>query len=245
VGFDPEKHHRRSIRLQGYDYAQPGAYFVTICTRNRECLLGEVANGEMELNPLGEIVSTGWQDLPDHYPQVQLDAFVVMPDRVHRLIIFTDPIPTTVRSGGFVDTGIGADERLSWSCHCHCEPHRGEAISFILSPTRLTVIASPAGAKQSRMNQQYFVYILTNRTNRVLYTGVTNNLQRRVYEHKAKLIDGFTKKYNVTKLVYYEVFEEIEYAILREKQLKAGSRQKKLDLVNGFNPVWADLFELL
>jgi putative endonuclease len=95
------------------------------------------------------------------------------------------------------------------------------------------------------MNQQYFVYILTNRTNRVLYTGVTNNLLRRVYEHKAKLIDGFTKKYNVTKLVYYEVFEEIEYAILREKQLKAGSRQKKLDLVNGFNPVWADLFELL
>jgi hypothetical protein len=89
-------------------------------------------NGQMELNPLGEIAAAGWQDLPDHYPQVQLDAFVVMPDRVHRLIIFADPIPTTVRSGDFVDTGIGADECLSWSCHCHGKSHRGEAISFIL-----------------------------------------------------------------------------------------------------------------
>lgn len=95
------------------------------------------------------------------------------------------------------------------------------------------------------MNQQYFVYILTNKSNTVLYTGVTNNLPRRVYEHKAKLIDGFTKKYNATKLVYYEVFEGINYAIAREKQIKAGSRQKKLDLINGFNPAWSDLFETL
>ena len=82
------------------------------------------------------------------------------------------------------------------------------------------------------MGQQYYVYLMTNKNNRVLYTGVTNDLKRRVYEHKEKFVSGFTKKYNVSKLVYYEIFEDPENAILREKQIKAGSRQKKIDLIN-------------
>ena len=86
---------------------------------------------------------------------------------------------------------------------------------------------------------------MTNKTNRVLYTGVTNDLKRRVYEHKEKLAEGFTKKYNVNKLVYYEVCEHIESAILREKQIKGGSRQKKLDLINSMNNEWADLYGTL
>jgi putative endonuclease len=85
------------------------------------------------------------------------------------------------------------------------------------------------------MTKQYYVYIMTNIRNTVLYTGVTNDLIRRVYEHKAKLADGFTKKYNIVKLVYYEVFEDIENAILREKQIKAGSRQKKIQLIDSTN----------
>ena len=93
------------------------------------------------------------------------------------------------------------------------------------------------------MNNQYYVYIMTNQSNRVLYTGVTNNLQRRVYEHKEKLVAGFTRKYNVTKLVYYEVLLDIENAILREKQIKAGSRQNKVDMVNSMNSAWLDLYE--
>lgn len=76
----------------------------------------------------------------------------------------------------------------------------------------------------------YFVYILTNTNNRVLYIGVTNNIVRRIWEHREKLIDGFTKKYNLNKLVYYEMCEEAYNAISREKQLKAGSRKKKLNL---------------
>jgi len=92
------------------------------------------------------------------------------------------------------------------------------------------------------MGQQYYVYILTNKNNRVLYTGVTNDLKKRVYEHKEKFVDGFTKKYNVSKLVYYEIFEDPENAILREKKIKAGSRQKKIDLINNMNKEWADLF---
>ena len=92
------------------------------------------------------------------------------------------------------------------------------------------------------MEKHYYVYILTNKHNKVLYTGVTNNLQRRVYEHREKLIEGFTKKYNVDKVVYYEETESIEAAILREKQIKGGSRQKKLDLIVGMNPGWRDLY---
>lgn len=80
------------------------------------------------------------------------------------------------------------------------------------------------------MNKQYYVYIMTNNNNSVLYTGMTNNLIRRVYEHKEKIIDGFTKKYNCTKLVYYEIFNDPYNAIAREKQIKAGSRKKKLTL---------------
>ena len=86
---------------------------------------------------------------------------------------------------------------------------------------------------------------MTNKRNTVIYTGVTNDLERRVYEHKEKLADGFTKNYNITKLVYYEVFEDVANAILREKQLKGGSRQKKSELVNSMNEEWRDLYEEL
>ena len=88
----------------------------------------------------------------------------------------------------------------------------------------------------------YYIYILTNKNNNVLYTGVTNDLSRRVHEHALGLISGFTKKYNVHKLVYYEIFEDITLAIAREKQIKAYSRNKKTHLVNKLNPNWIDLF---
>ncbi len=93
------------------------------------------------------------------------------------------------------------------------------------------------------MPKQMFVYIMTNKLNTVLYTGVTSNLKRRVYEHKEKLKSKFTARYNVNKLVYYEVFADPYNAISREKQIKAGSRQKKIDLVNEMNPEWVDLYE--
>ena len=95
------------------------------------------------------------------------------------------------------------------------------------------------------MSKQYYVYIMTNKNNTVLYTGVTNNLIRRVYEHKEKLTGGFTKKYNVNKLVYYEVFEDSYHAISREKQIKGGSRQKKINLINSMNEKWEDLYDKL
>lgn len=89
----------------------------------------------------------------------------------------------------------------------------------------------------------FYVYILTNKWNSVLYIGVTNDLGRRVYEHREKKVESFTIKYNVTKLVYYEVFPDALSAITREKQIKTGSRQKKIDMINDFNPLWEDLYD--
>ncbi len=93
------------------------------------------------------------------------------------------------------------------------------------------------------MHELYFVYILTSHHNTVLYTGVTRDVKKRVYEHKTKRCPCFTSKYNVTKLVYYEAFQDIRDAIAREKQIKAGSRQKKIDLIEKMNPGWQDLYD--
>ena len=95
------------------------------------------------------------------------------------------------------------------------------------------------------MTRQYYVYIVTNRHNTVLYTGVTNDLRRRVYEHKDGLGGGFTSRYNVGKLVYYEVTGDVHAAIAREKQIKGGSRTKKIDLIERMNPEWKDFYEEL
>ncbi len=88
--FDPSKHHRQSIRLKNYDYSASGAYFVTICVHERECALGNVIDGEVRLNENGEIVAVCWDDLIDHYPHIELDAFVVMPNHVHGVIVIDD-----------------------------------------------------------------------------------------------------------------------------------------------------------
>jgi len=95
------------------------------------------------------------------------------------------------------------------------------------------------------MNKQYYVYVMTNKYNTVLYTGVTNDLKRRVCEHKSGLGGGFTSKYKIIKLVYYEVCNDAYSAIAREKQIKGGPRQKKIDLINGMNSGWTDLYEEL
>ena len=85
--YDPAKHHRRSIRLQRYDYSQAGAYFITICTWQRQCLFGEIINGEMQLSPWGEIVNLHWQNLPKYHRHLELDEFVIMPNHLHGIIV--------------------------------------------------------------------------------------------------------------------------------------------------------------
>ncbi len=93
------------------------------------------------------------------------------------------------------------------------------------------------------VEKEYCVYIMTNSHNTVLYTGVTNNIQRRVVEHRSKKGSSFTARYHLTKLVYFETTSDINAAISREKQIKAGSRQKKIDLINSINQDWKDLYD--
>jgi putative endonuclease len=93
------------------------------------------------------------------------------------------------------------------------------------------------------MEHRYFVYIMTNRHHTVLYTGVTNDIVRGVFQHREKTIPGFTSRYNVDKLVFYEETSDVLAAIAREKQIKGGSRRKKIALIEGMNPMWRDLYQ--
>ncbi len=122
--YDPDKHHRRSIRLKGYDYRWAGAYFVTVCTHNRECLLGEIVDGQMRLNELGEIVWEEWFRSAEIRQEIELmpDEFVVMPNHVHGIIVLTDlpigarhavpgSIPTIIRSFKSATTGGNGNDK--------------------------------------------------------------------------------------------------------------------------------------
>ena len=94
--YNPNIHHRRSIRLREYDYSQAGFYFVTICVQKHECLFGEIANGEMILNNVGKTVQTIWNELPQHFQNAELDAFVVMPNHIHGIITKTSFVTITI-----------------------------------------------------------------------------------------------------------------------------------------------------
>jgi len=91
--YESQKHHRRSIRLNGYDYTQAGAYFITICTHERACLFGEVVGSEMRLNDAGRMVETVWDELPCFYPGVDIDGFIVMPNHIHGIIVLVGAAP--------------------------------------------------------------------------------------------------------------------------------------------------------
>lgn len=101
-GYDPDLHHRRSIRLVGHDYSKVGSYFLTICTHDRECLFGDVLDGEMRANALGVKVQECWEDLPHHYESVVLDAFMIMPNHVHGIVILVE----------FVGAGLNSSPKL-------------------------------------------------------------------------------------------------------------------------------------
>ena len=104
--FDLQKHHRRSIRLKGYDYSQAGAHYATIVAWRRECLFGEVVNKEMVLNEFGKIADECWRAIPEHFPNVELGAYVIMPNHVHGIVVIrANESPLTVKT---VDDGRGA-----------------------------------------------------------------------------------------------------------------------------------------
>ena len=103
---DPDQHHRHAMRLKGYDYAQAGAYFVTVCTYDRACLLGDIVDGTMRLNDAGQVVQEGWTAIARQYSDIAIDAFVVMPNHIHGIIMIADP--GTTGPTGATTTPVGA-----------------------------------------------------------------------------------------------------------------------------------------
>ncbi|MBC7263420.1 MAG: transposase [Chloroflexi bacterium] len=130
---NPAEHRRRSIRLRGYDYSQAGAYFVTICTQNRECLFGTIADGKMVLNPLGEIAAVCWNAIPVHFRDVELDEYVVMPNHIHGIIVILDR----------------ADYRRGTACRAPTMERFGRPLSGSLA----TIVRSFKSAATKRINE--------------------------------------------------------------------------------------------
>ncbi len=129
-------YHRRSIRLNGYDYTQNGCYFLTICTRNRECLFGEIQNAEMFLSNIGEKVKDCWQEIPNHFPQIVLHEYVIMPNHVHGIIEINNPqstganmdIRTDIVTIGANVVGVGTDPAIPSQRHIPYGGFRGARI---------------------------------------------------------------------------------------------------------------------
>jgi putative transposase len=164
--FDPKIHHRRSIRLKGYNYSQAGAYFVTIVAWRREMLFGEIVDGEMVLNDFGKIVISAWFDLPNHYRHAELGAFVIMPNHVHGIILLND----NRRGGSPISGGTNLPD----------ESHAGKESS----PTKQTRPYDPIKPRHGLPEiVRAFKSFSARRINKLRHTEGIPVWQRNYYEH--------------------------------------------------------------
>jgi REP element-mobilizing transposase RayT len=147
MGYDPDIHKRRSIRLQGFDYFSYGAYFVTVCVQGRECLLGEIVDGEMELNEAGRMVETWWRELSNKFPSVEIDTFVVMPNHFHGIVVINNPVGADLRVCPNNNVHVGADLRVGLS---NAGAHPGAPLHGIVQWFKtMTTNAYIRGVKQT------------------------------------------------------------------------------------------------
>jgi REP element-mobilizing transposase RayT len=190
MNYNPEKHHRRSIRLKGYDYTGEGAYYFTICCHQRRCLLGEIKDGVMHLNLVGVTVKAVWDSLPRHFPLIELDAFVVMPNHVHGIIVITD----TLDNSNF-NRNNNSTSNLNPDCRGEafvpgCNNTSPESLSTNASPFPGCNNTSPNPADLPRGTQsgsigailQNFKSVATRRVNRI--TRNSGTLWQRNYHEE-------------------------------------------------------------
>ncbi len=147
MNYDPEKHHRHSIRLRDYDYAQAGAYFVTICTHNRKCLFGEVIDGEMHLNNMGQAIQWIWNALPERFPNIQLDHHIIMPNHLHGILLNV--------GAQFITPSQPPDEGAM-----NCAPTLGEIIRTFKALSTRYIHA--AGMSDFAWQRSYYEHIIRN-----------------------------------------------------------------------------------
>src|SRR5262245_47759247 len=186
MAYDPEIHHRKSIRLRGYDYSAPGRYFVTICAQEKACLFGGIASGQIELNDYGRIVESLWKELPQHFPLIELDRFIVMPNHFHAIVVIVDPRAKRVGAGfprpdsETSETGVGAvfprpDSETS-------EIDKGAGFPRPMSP-----ILNPGGENPPLRTLgdviRWFKYESTKRINELRDMAGRRIWQRNYYEH--------------------------------------------------------------
>jgi putative transposase len=155
--FDPKIHHRRSIRLQGYDYSEAGAYFVTIVTLGRVGLFGEVVNGEMRLNRYGEIIQKWWDDILQHFPNVELGAFVIMPNHVHGIIMIGDNRRGTVP----VPQGSGTTQ-MGGETPPLQKPTLGQIVAYFKYKSTKEINALNNGPVMKLWQRNYYEHIIRN-----------------------------------------------------------------------------------
>lgn len=157
--YDPNKHHRRSIRLQGYDYAQNGAYFITICIQSCACLLGYITSGTMELSDGGKMVVSQWNALPQRFPQVQLDEYIVMPNHFHGIITISPVVgaPLVGALSGGAESAPNAHEQTCASPNTKA-PTRGAPTGMVqphIQATATPTIGDIVGAFKSLTTREY------------------------------------------------------------------------------------------
>ncbi|MFC1724295.1 transposase [candidate division KSB1 bacterium] len=157
--YDPKKHHRRSIRLKGYDYSTPAVYYITVCPHLREYLFGEINNGESELNLFSEIVFNKWKDIPKHFRDTKLDKFIIMPNHIHGIIILT---------------GVGAKHF-----------NNRNTSKFNKANKNASPLQTPHGTKPGSLSaiMQNFLSIATRKINQIRNTPGEPVWQRNFYEH--------------------------------------------------------------
>jgi REP element-mobilizing transposase RayT len=144
----PEIHHRRSIRLKGYEYSRTGAYFMTICVKNRECLFGGIFDGRMVLNDAGKIIERVWEDLPARFPSVELDAFALMPNPVHGII--------AIRNGP-VGAGLALPDKQGAASSA---PTLGDVVRTFKSISAIRVNRLLSGSGQPLWQRSYYEHII-------------------------------------------------------------------------------------
>ncbi len=166
--YDPQIHHRRSIRLRDYDYTQQGAYFVTICVEHRECLLGEITDGIVTLSEIGDLVLACWNDIPNHFRHVELDEFMIMPNHVHGILVFTRDAYDTRKGEALADASV----------------NRVASVNANASPLQ-NPNARPNGTKPRSLNavMQNFKSVSTRRVNQLQNNRGASFWQRDYYEH--------------------------------------------------------------
>lgn len=151
--YNPEQHHRRSIRLKGYDYSQEGAYFITICTYNRECLLADVHNGIVRLSRIGEIARQFWLEIPDHFDNIELDEFIIMPNHLHGIL--------NIVSVGNETVGVQHVESLRFHQYQKIIP---KSIGSIIRSYKASVTrwCRQNGHEYFRWQRNYFEHVIRN-----------------------------------------------------------------------------------